>query len=78
MEHRLVVILKSGRTVVLTSSDDKQELKKAWQDVFTQIKEKSKFISLENAGESVIVATEELAAVMISNSNRNEDPAKHA
>jgi TATA-box binding protein (TBP) (component of TFIID and TFIIIB) len=73
MKHRLVVILKSGRTVVLTSSDDRKELENAWSTVFTMLKDQSKFISLDNAGEKVIVATEELAAVMISDSNREKE-----
>jgi len=70
--NKLVVILRNGRTVVLTTRDSEEELKEVFQGILNDIKDSHKYIIVDNVDEQILVSTEEIAAIMIGDRDKHK------
>jgi len=69
--YKLVMILKGGRAVVITTSSSREDLLVQFEIVLERIKDKAKFIHLNSGDDDALICVDEIATIMISDSQNS-------
>jgi len=65
-KFKFTVMLKNGRPIVLTTDEEESKVNEIYKAVMDDMKKDFRFISVDTDLDKVVIATDEISAIMVT------------